>query len=260
MWLPAELSVRGKGHVVTGKPCQDASRSATCLDGKWLVGAVADGGGSLAYSDIGSLIASDYVVALTQEFIEKTNIDEMPTDELREVAQQHWLQTAVQIRELLKHEAAIEGNDVGQYGTTLIAFAISKNRLIAFQLGDGFLVVDSSGNEDCPYQLIFEAQQTEHVGEVTWITSSAWQRESRSSVQEGDFNFVCASTDGLEKVAIVQSSQQPFSSFFGPLRKKASDVADAKGLRDVLASILNMPSLDLKTDDDKTLLLGLRRS
>ncbi len=66
------------------------------------------------------------------------------------------------------------------------------------------------------YQLVFPARPVEHVGEVVWITSFRLEEDFRSTLIETDADLVVASTDGLEKVAILQREQRPFPGFFHP--------------------------------------------
>ncbi|QKQ78011.1 protein phosphatase 2C domain-containing protein [Nostoc sp. TCL240-02] len=68
--------------------------------------------------------------------------------------------------------------------------------------------------------------------------------------------FICASTDGLEKVAIRLSDWKPFSPFFKPLEEYLHETVNPKEDK-YLTEFLNSERLNSRTDDDKTLLLCL---
>jgi hypothetical protein len=69
----------------------------------------------------------------------------------------------------------------------------------------------------------------------------------------GHTQFVCASTDGLEKVAIRINDWQPFAPFFTPLAACLDAPLDEA--KTYLQNFLESDRLNARTDDDKTLLL-----
>ncbi|MGO3933677.1 protein phosphatase 2C domain-containing protein [Rhodopseudomonas pseudopalustris] len=255
-WKAAARSVLGNGHIKANIPCQDASECLVLENGKWLVGAVADGGGSLTHSDIGARIAVRYSVIALAASLRGGLLPDAFNSETEQFFASFWSDLVSDIRRQLNSEAEISDVPFSQYGATLIAFVAGQEWLAAMQIGDGFLVLcaESTSTEDC-YHLAFTARPSEHVGEVTWITSSHWRDDFRQEVFAGPTKFVCASSDGLEKVAILQREQKAFPGFFRPLHMNANN--GSCDLVTLAESTLTLPALDRFTDDDKSLLLGI---
>ncbi len=69
--------------------------------------------------------------------------------------------------------------------------------------------------------------------------------------------FICASTDGLEKVAIRLSDWKPFPPFFKPLKEYLQETDNPEKDYQYVDDFLNSERLNSRTDDDKTLLLCL---
>ncbi len=69
--------------------------------------------------------------------------------------------------------------------------------------------------------------------------------------------FICASTDGLEKVAIRFSDWSPHQPFFEPLKQYMHGISIPEKEDDYLNDFLNYEPLNARTNDDKTLLLCL---
>lgn len=255
-WRAGHASVRGISHIRSGAPCQDAGSLWQSPDGRLLVGAVADGGGSLERSDTGAMLAATLAVSATAARLTAGGLDTAS----EEAFAAHWRTLIRDIRASIELEARLTpGASPRDYGTTLIAFALMEGRLAAMQVGDGFLVLGSGTSSGSPtYRLVFEAQPVEHVGEVVWITSSAWEEDFRSTLIDTDADLLVASTDGLEKVAILQREQQPFPGFFTPLAQRAHLARSDAALEALASAVISMKGLDSKVDDDKTLMIATR--
>jgi hypothetical protein len=76
-------------------------------------------------------------------------------------------------------------------------------------------------------------------------------------VKPGQPEFICASTDGLERLAIQISDWTPFAPFFNPLEQYLRETDNLEKSDEYLMSFLNSERLNARTDDDKTLLLCL---
>ncbi len=224
-----------------------------------MVGAVADGGGSLDRSDLGSAVAASLLVSATVVRLPGwgclKNLSE-------NVFEEHWRTVVRDIRAVLALEAALtQGAATRDYGTTLIGFVAYDDVFAAMQIGDGFVVIGSGADDlSTRCRLLFDARPVEQAGEVVWLTSSLWQEDFRCALVRGGVDFVAASTDGLEKVAISRREQEPFPGFFAPLAQRVSEAGSSADLLALAKSVISMKSLDNKVDDDKTLLLARRLS
>ncbi|WP_338422937.1 protein phosphatase 2C domain-containing protein [Anabaena sphaerica] len=69
----------------------------------------------------------------------------------------------------------------------------------AMQIGDGFIVMRC---QDAEYQILFKPDKGEFFNETTFVTSVNALEEMQVEVFPGKQGFICASTDGLEKVQL----------------------------------------------------------
>ena len=122
------------------------------------------------------------------------------------------------------------------------------------QIGDGFIVMRSQEPE---YKLLFQPDKGEFANETTFITSKNALKEMQVEVISQKQEFICASTDGLEKVAIRLSDWKPFPPFFKPLEEYLQQTANPEKEYQYVDDFLNSERLNSRTDDDKTLLLCL---
>ena len=122
------------------------------------------------------------------------------------------------------------------------------------QIGDGFIVARLREGED---QLLFTPDKGEFINETTFVTSANAINEMRVRVLPGQQKFICASTDGLERVAIRMSDWTPFPPFFQPLEEYMVETSHPEQEDEYIKNFLDSERLNAKTDDDKTLLLCL---
>ena len=106
-------------------------------------------------------------------------------------------------------------------------------------------------------QLLFPPDKGEYINETTFVTSTDALNGMRVSVRSGKQEFICAATDGLERVAIRMSDCTPFAPFFQPLEDYLRQVIHPEREDKYLMSFLDSDRLNARTDDDKTLLLCL---
>jgi Protein phosphatase 2C len=136
------------------------------------------------------------------------------------------------------------------------------------QIGDGFLVMRShlsrreailanDFSKSGDYRLVFQPDKGEFANQTTFVTSSTALQEMQVKVLPIRKSFICASTDGLERVALRLKDWDPFPPFFHPLEEflRESDRPDQND--DYLVQFLESDRLNARTDDDKTVLLCL---
>lgn len=269
-WRFGYRSVRGRSHYASGQPCQDSSAARVLADGT-LVAAVADGGGSAPLSHFGSRIATVMTVnalALAAPLLLGDDDDARA----KQRAEDFCRALVGDIRACIEAEAKQVGTSAQQFGTTLLAAAATRERAIMMQIGDGFIVyatappsiaastaapMTDGPASGSPFTLAFTPARGEFAGEVTWITSSSWDSDFHFRYLPGPFDFLCLSSDGLEKVAIVQLGQVPHRGYFEFMRTQMGVQAQTKaGMDGLLATVLLNPELDTRTDDDKSIVLA----
>lgn len=282
----------GTSHNRQELPCQDYGGYAIFED--VILGVVADGAGSAKYSDLGSQLAVETVInwfknisetpeqPSSSEVIESSNLGskswiENPfkwfnkpqkNDDKPGVSQPSKFEplNQGQTKELfakivnkviaeLRQEAEAKEYDFHDLACTLLIFIATPHWLGAMQIGDGFIVVRSQDADD--YQLLFPPDKGEFANETTFITSKNALEEMQVTVIEQPQKFICASTDGLEKLAIRFSDWQPFKPFFQPLEEYLQETAIPEDEDEYIRNFLTSERLNARTDDDKTLLLCL---
>ena len=256
-WKAIARSVIGYNHLTHQLPCQDYSEYRL-LTPDILVGAVADGAGSAKLAELGAMLA----VKTSLDYVEKWHGFDQRHGSIwgrqllvsQAIAEGFCRKLVRRVQRQLQAQAQTLQVPIQTLATTLLVFIASPRGLLAMQIGDGFLVIRS---EDSDYQLVFHPDKGEYINETSFITSNHALETLQIRVIEQPITFICAATDGLEKVAIRYLDWTAFSPFFQPLelflRETGEPEADASYLEDFLHS----ERLNQKTQDDKTLLLGL---
>jgi len=120
------------------------------------------------------------------------------------------------------------------------------------QIGDGCIAVRCQKEEP---QLLFQPDKGEYINETTFVTSAKAVDAMRVCVRSHKPEFICAATDGLERVAIRMSDSTLFAPFFQPLEEYLRETSNPEQEDEYLISFLDSDRLNARTDDDKTLLL-----
>ena len=283
-WKAIARSAIGTSHVKQQMPCQDYGDYKIVNDA--IIGVVADGAGSAKYSDIGAKLAVETVLkTITEQDIatiaelysshsvretERTNsawrpwnllgkaeknsnaatIERSPT-ELK--ASQFFSQIVKQVASALSSRAESDNYSLDDLACTLLVVIATPEVIAAMQIGDGFITVRYPKQDP---QLLFSPDKGEYINETTFVTSTNALEDMKVVVQPGQPEFICASTDGLERLAIRMSDWTPFAPFFQPLEQYLRETDNLES-NTYLDDFLNSPRLNARTDDDKTLFLCL---
>jgi hypothetical protein len=276
-WKAIARSAIGTSHQKQQMPCQDYGDYQ--IINNIIIGAVADGSGSAKYADIGAkltvttvleTLAKQDLFTITESFGYENSIREtrnkpnsnvkplnvMKIEQPRFLFEQEVNQlfsTIVKkVVATLKEKATNDGYSVEDLACTLLIFVATPCGVTAMQIGDGFITVRYQQEEP---QLLFPPDKGEYINETTFVTSANALETMRVVVQTGHLEFICASTDGLERLAIRMSDQTPFAPFFQPLEEYLRETSDSEQEEEYLMSFLKSDRLNARTDDDKTLLL-----
>ena len=284
-WKAIARSAIGTSHIKQQMPCQDYGDYKIIEDA--IVGVVADGAGSAKHSDIGAKLAVNTVLeTVTERDIQKITelcnsdrIDEVEkskssvlkplslfsrsnknSDAVAVVrvdseykVKRFFNKIAKQVTIALEKQAETNNYALDDLACTLlIAIATSKG-IAAMQIGDGFITVRYRDRES---QLLFPPDKGQYINETTFVTSANALEAMQVVIQPGEAEFICASTDGLERLAIRLSDWTPFTPFFQPLEQYLRETENLKSDK-YLEDFLNSDRLNARTDDDKTLFLCL---
>ncbi|MEB3173646.1 MAG: PP2C family serine/threonine-protein phosphatase [Cyanobacteriota bacterium] len=257
-WKAVARSVVGAGHLSQNLPCQDACLYRRQPSGL-LLGAVADGAGSAAYSQLGAELAVreslDYL-ARWETFLQRRRRRFLPwlKDLTPDQRRKFFAKLLRFLRRSLACLAAQEGVEYKSLASTLLVFIAGPEGVAAMQIGDGFMVVRAQTGD---YELLFHPDKGEYINETTFITSANALEDIQSSVYERSPHFICAATDGLEKVAIKYQDWSAFGPFFQPLETFLTEIKDPEAEDEYLQNFLQSERLNQRTQDDKTLLIAL---
>jgi serine/threonine protein phosphatase PrpC len=257
-WKAVARFTSGTSHQHQGIACQDYASYK--IFGDVIVGAVSDGAGSAKYAEVGSKLAverslkflsriSTYLQARKKGCWQKYS-SALSDEEAKKL----FCKTVKKVQEELSKEAVSRGCFAKDLACTLLVFIATPNWIAAMQIGDGFIVIRSENSE---YELLFQPDKGEFANETAFITSASAVDTMQMQIVPEKREFICASTDGLEKVAIRFSDWQPFGLFFQPFEEYLQETDNPESDHQYIDDFLNSERLNQRTDDDKTLLLCL---
>ena len=256
-WRAIARCATGTSHLKQQMPCQDYGGCK--ILNNVIVGAVADGAGSAKYADIGANLAVEtvlqYLAGVEQWLQKHKNVGELQPQPLPEIeARRLFTQTVNKVVAAMEAQAQRGGYSIEDLACTLLVVIATPNWVAAMQIGDGFIVVRPEQEEP---QLLFSPDKGEYINETTFVTSANALDRMRVCVHSGKQEFICASTDGLERLAIRMSDNTPFAPFFQPLEEYMQELGNPEQEDEYLMKFLDSDRLNARTDDDKTLLLCL---
>jgi Protein phosphatase 2C len=254
-WKAIRHSSIGTSHQRTGLPCQDYSSFTIVED--ILIGAVADGAGSAKYSNIGSQLAVDTTLNYLQRRIQNTEgeFSDFSTNPFhKEKAREIFTETLQKVVSRFKKETETEHKYIlKDLSCTLLVFIATPCWMAAMQVGDGFIVMRSS--DDSNYHLIFSPAKGEYANETVFVTSPTVFQELQIDVIEHSPKFIFASTDGLERVAIILKNSSPVPEFFHEFERLVVQNTQKKASK-TISGFLKSEKVNSRTDDDKTILIA----
>jgi hypothetical protein len=285
IWRAVVHSAIGTRHSQNHLPCQDYGHY--WQRGSTIIGAVSDGAGSARYAEVGSRLAVETALTeleawLTSKFgLDPPSLDSLPLSASQ--AQTLFAQVVNEVVDALKRRAETEAWELRDLSCTLLTFIANPDWVAAMQIGDGFLVVSAAASDTVKasvdhhpvqevgvnhtpidtlppqpqnpseYQLLFSPSKGEYINETCFVTSQGAIEQMQVGIYPHPPQFICAATDGLERVALRLSDWTPFSPFFKPFEDCLRLTPDQA--QDYLQTFLGSDRLNARTDDDKTLLL-----
>jgi hypothetical protein len=122
------------------------------------------------------------------------------------------------------------------------------------QIGDGAIIL---GN-DTLYGVVFWPQSGEYANSTNFLTSDEYEQQLEFLATRSTCSNVALMTDGIERIALRFDIQTPHTPFFDPLFRALRSTADVDSLNEGLRGFLSSNSVQLRSDDDKTLVLATR--
>jgi hypothetical protein len=247
-WRIIGASVIGRSHERSETPCQDAHRVLVVPlpAGEVVVAAVADGAGSAAFSHIGALAA----VAAATDLVRLHLLDADTSD----IAADDIVRIFGRVRDAVAAEARTREAALAEFACTLLLLVLLPDRTLAAHIGDGAIVVD-----DGLLHALSWPEQGEYANSTLFLTMD----EAIASVrvfEAGAVRRFALFSDGLQGLALSYATRSVFAPFIEPMLKPlAAPDVDTASLESALLAFLANEAINERTDDDKTLVLGVRR-
>ncbi|HEY2028208.1 MAG TPA: PP2C family serine/threonine-protein phosphatase [Myxococcales bacterium] len=244
MWKILRASVPGSAHVKAKTPCQDAHSAMATSDGV-LVVACADGAGSAQRSDEGATAAAaEFVSAACSLVREKRELGEAAVLECFRAARRAVEARAVRI-EVPRRELAC----------TLLGAIVGPEQAWFGQIGDGLIVVGENGTG---YSPVFWPHAGDYLNESDFLTDERYEARLQLAQRKAP-GELALTTDGLQLLMANLAARSIHHGFFAPIFARLREIQDETALLAPLQEFLESAAVNARTDDDKTLLLAVRR-
>jgi hypothetical protein len=212
-----------------------------------LVACVADGAGSAKHSELGSSIVCNSMIENAAKYFEtKGGFEELQQQDILE-----WCEDA---RTRILDAATLHDCRTRDFATTLCVAIMGPTTSYFAQIGDGAIIL---GN-DRLYGVVFWPQSGEYANSTNFLTSDEYEQQLEFLAAPSKCSKVALMTDGIERIALRFDIQTPHTPFFDPLFRALSSAADVDSLNEGLRGFLGSTSVQLRSDDDKTLVLATR--
>ena len=250
-WKTIKASAIGTSHLDSQTECQDSHKVdvvQTEDSNQYLIAVVSDGAGSAINSSIGSKTTCETLAELVTQSL-KTDQDSA----LTENNATQWVQI---VRDEINIIAEKEDLEVREYACTLLCAVVSNKGALFFQIGDGAMIVSKFGLMG----IVFWPDNGEYANSTYFITDENAIDRLRILKVESNIDELAIFSDGIQNLALTNSSKTPhypfFNSMFEFLRKVKN--ADYDNLDKKLELFLQSENINSRTDDDKTLVLATR--
>ncbi len=244
-WIVLGECVTGTAHHTRSVPCQDAFR-VRCLgpDGEWLVVAVADGAGTAAHADVGATL-------VCEELVRRVGPDRL------EFLSTHEAMTALftEVRAALLAEAGQLGVSPRELACTALLAVVGPTSAVVTQIGDGAIVLGDGGGQ----RVVFWPDPAEYANATDFLSEERFADALRFEAVAGPVAELAVLTDGLQRLALDFAARTPHAPFFRPLFDQLRLAPDPDALAEPFRGFLDSPQVNARTDDDKTLVLAVRR-
>jgi hypothetical protein len=250
-WTWAVACRRGLSHEKADVRLQDAFKCfVASASNKPLVVVVSDGAGSATFGGEGASLICRALTVFTRNHF--AAVDDLPTDEVL----QSWLEA---VRELLRSTASRRNLAARDFAATLIFVISSGDESLVLHVGDGCAVLKDAETDS--WIAPIWPFHGEYASTTVFVTDDPPPNTAIARYQR-PVSAVSVFSDGLERLALDLKARQPFAPFFdsviAPVRNSESSGKDTQ-LSMKLSMFLDSDGVNSRSDDDKTLVLAVRR-
>jgi hypothetical protein len=243
VWKILRASVPGSAHVKAKTPCQDAHAAMATGDGV-LVVACADGAGSAQRSHEGATAAAAEFVSAACALVR----------EGREPGQALVLDCFRAARKAVEERALGVEVSRRELACTLLGAIVGKDDAWFGQIGDGLIVVGEKGE----YSPVFWPHAGDYLNDSDFLTDERYEARVQLA-QRKTPGELALTTDGLQLLMANLAARSIHNGFFAPIFARLREADDESALLAPLQEFLASAAVNARTDDDKTLLLAVRR-
>lgn len=215
-----------------------------------MVAIVSDGAGSATHAEIGSKTICIGFLRACRDFLARN-----PLKNLTELVVWDWID---EIRETINVKAEIAGHRPRDYAATLVALIAGVEDTFVIHVGDGAAVVRLAGSDQ--WEVPSWPFQGEYASTTAFVTDDPQPRMRYIKLDQAVDDFAVFS-DGIERLVLDHVAKLAHAPFFkrmvSPLRISEA-VGEDLELSRALESYLDSEPVCERTDDDKSLILGVR--
>lgn len=247
-WRWASARSTGTSHSKSGLPCQDFAlcKEFDSPEGNVFACVVSDGAGSASHAAFGAkMVCTGFLRAARDYLITGREIEDINEDDVLD-----WLDG---IREQINTFAKRNSIRPRDCAATLVGAMVGPRSAFVAHIGDGAAVVREEGSSD--WIVPSWPFHGEYASMTTFVTDDPVPKLSIVKLPIR-LDRIAIFSDGIERMVLDHSARtaygpffdkmtEPVSTTFGSLSRPLRDYLDSKAVCD-------------RTDDDKTLILGVR--
>lgn len=239
-WRTLGLAFTGRGHVLSGEPCQDRHIVASLLNGD-LVVIVADGAGSAEFSDEGARVAAE--ACLTQ-IAERAQRKRLTRQDYHEI----FLSAAMRVSQYAKHFNL----SPREFATTLNVLHCTRAGTVNASIGDSGCILMTRQDE---LEILAPPFKGRYANETAFLNRSMIERYFNYGETREPINGYIAATDGIFDLLFQQDqiNKQSAHALIDCLRRQEPTRAAKE-----LTAFCQSGTIARFTRDDLTLILGLQ--
>jgi hypothetical protein len=153
-----------------------------------------------------------------------------------------------------------DGLTIRDFACTLLAAVVGTEHSAFVQIGDGVIVVPSREIPD-GYHYVFWPQNGEYANQTSFATDEDATAKVLHELDSRRINELAILTDGIQGLALNYAAMSIHGPFFVPMFSwlRTSQEKDISEISRTITTFLNSERVNNRTNDDKTLMLAVRR-
>jgi hypothetical protein len=248
-WTWASARCQGTSHQRDATPCQDTVRCIVSgAPDEILIAVGSDGAGSARFAGQGSALVVRSISENARSYF-STNAA-LPSDD------EAWLWLDI-TRDRIGNAASARSRELRDFAATLVAVFATETETLVMHVGDGAAVLRVDGNWTVP-----SWPANGEYASTTFFVTDEPAPQLRITRLTGPADSVAVFSDGLERLALKFDDNSAYAPFFDgifrPVMASAAKGRDRE-LSAALGRYLDSAAVNERTDDDKSLILALRK-